>query len=47
MLNIPNLGLVNINAYAKFAQIPNILSRNEITTSIKGHNCYLFAKIDA
>ena len=42
-LNNANLYLVNINAYAKFAQIPSIsflkiLSGNEILTSIKGHN---------
>ena len=42
MRNNPNADLVNINAYAKFGQIPSIclkiLSGNEILTSIKGHN---------
>ena len=41
MHNNPNLDLVNINADAKFGQIPSICSQdigNEILTSIKGHN---------
>ena len=37
-----SLDVVNINAYAKFGQTHledlKILSRNEILTSIKGHN---------
>ena len=40
--NNSNLDIVNINAYAKFGQIhefiSKILSENEILTSIKGHN---------
>ena len=40
LFNHPNLILVNINAYTKFDQNPqiNTLSLNKILTSIKGHN---------
>ena len=42
MCNNSNQDVVNVNAYAKFGQIPSshlkILSGNEILTSIKDHN---------
>ena len=43
MRNNLDLDVVNINAYAKFGQIPSIWSQdirsvNEIPTSVKSHN---------
>ena len=40
--NNPNLAVFHINAYAKFGQIPSVISQDierlQNTTSIKGHN---------
>ena len=48
MFKNPNLDHVNINVYTKFCQLLSICSqnieRNKILTSVKGCNCYKFAK---
>ena len=49
--NNPNLDLVNINAYAKFGQLPYIcvqdIERNQTFDITQGPLlCYKFAKID-
>ena len=48
--NNPNLDLVNMNAYIKFCEILSICFQDvelkKILKSIKGHNCYKFAKND-
>ena len=47
MISHPNLDLVNINTYAKLYQTlsihsDKILSRKEILTITKGHNCVIY-----
>ena len=51
MCNNPNIELVNINAYAKFGQIPSICSqdieRKWITDITQGlYLCYKLVKLD-
>ena len=48
MRNDPILDLPNINTYANFHQFAlKILSRNDIPTSVNGHNFYNFLENDA